>query len=90
MNIYVINLVVNAKNTDVYDKVALNKYPIIIKCKSEDELKEILVQEQANTFIQQNIKSQKIFDNAQWFIRKIYNDQVEEFILNIPDINTYC
>lgn len=90
MNIYVINLVVNAKNTDVYDKVALNKYPIIIKCKSEDELKEILTQEQANTFIQQNIKSQKIFDNAQWFVRKIYNDQIEEFILNIPDINTYC
>ena len=40
MNIYTLNLVVNTKNTDIYDKVALNKFPMIIKCKSEEELKE--------------------------------------------------
>lgn len=89
MKIYVVNLVVNAKNTDVYDKVALNKFPVVIKCKDRDELKNILGQEQATDFIKNNIKSQKIFDMSQWFIREIYKDNVEEFILDVQDTNIY-
>ena len=47
MKTYAVNLVVDTKNTDIYDKVALNKFPIIIKCKTESELKDILSQELA-------------------------------------------
>ena len=68
MKIYVVNLVVNAKNTDIYDKVSLNKYPIVIKCNAEHELKKILNQDTAKQFLLDNIKSQKIYETAQWYI----------------------
>ena len=87
MKTYVVNLVVDTKNTDIYDKVALNKFPIIIKCKTEAELKEILTQEMAQTFIQDHIKSQRVFDSAEWFIRCIYEKDVREIVWRVSELN---
>lgn len=87
MKTYVVNLVVDTKNTDIYDKVALNKFPIIIKCKTEAELKEILTQEMAQTFIQDHIKSQRVFDSAEWFVRCIYEDNVREIVWKVSELN---
>jgi hypothetical protein len=87
MKTYAVNLVVDTKNTDIYDKVALNKFPIIIKCKTEAELKEILSQELAQKFIQDHIKSQRVFDTAEWFIRCIYEENVREIIWKVTDTN---
>ena len=87
MKTYAVNLVVDTKNTDIYDKVALNKFPIIIKCKTEAELKEILSQELAQKFIQDHIKSQRVFDSAEWFIRCIYDENVREIIWKVTDTN---
>ena len=87
MKTYAVNLVVDTKNTDIYDKVALNKFPIIIKCKTEAELKEILSQELAQKFIQDHIKSQRVFDTAEWFIRCIYDENVREIIWKVTDTN---
>ena len=83
MKTYVANLVVDTKNTDIYDKVALNKFPIIIKCKTEAELKEILSQELAQKFIQEHIKSKRVLDSAEWFIRCIYEEEVREIVWKI-------
>jgi hypothetical protein len=87
MKTYVVNLVVDTKNTDIYDKVALNKFPIIIKCKTESELKDILSQELAQKFIQDHIKSQRVFDSAEWFVRCIYEDNVREIVWKVSDLN---
>lgn len=87
MKTYVVNLVVDTKNTDIYDKVALNKFPIIIKCKTEAELKEILTQEMAQTFIQDHIKSQRVFDSAEWFVRCIYENDVREIVWKVSELN---
>ena len=87
MKTYAVNLVVDTKNTDIYDKVALNKFPIIIKCKTEAELKEILSQELAQKFIQDHIKSQRVFDSAEWFVRCIYEENVREIVWKITDTN---
>ena len=87
MKTYVINLVVDTKNTDIYDKVALNKFPIVIKCKTEAELKEILNQELAQKFIQDHIKSQRVLDSAEWFVRCVYEDSVKEIVWKISDIS---
>lgn len=87
MKTYAVNLVVDTKNTDIYDKVALNKFPIIIKCKTEAELKEILSQELAQKFIQDHIKSQRVFDSAEWFIRCIYDENVREIVWKVTDTN---
>ena len=41
MNTYVINICVDTKTTDIYDKVAVNKFPIIILAKNETNLIEM-------------------------------------------------
>ena len=87
MKTYVVNLVVDTKNTDIYDKVALNKFPIIIKCKTEAELKDILTQDIAQQFLQNNIKSQRVFDTAEWFVRCIYENDVREIIWKVSELN---
>jgi hypothetical protein len=87
MKTYVVNLVVDTKNTDIYDKVALNKFPIIIKCKAEAELKDILSQELAQKFIQDHIKSQRVFDSAEWFVRCVYEDDVREIVWKVSELN---
>lgn len=87
MKTYAINLVVDTKNTDIYDKVALNKYPIIIQCKTEAELKEMLSGVDVNDYINNQIKSQRVLDTAEWMIRSIYpNNEVRELIWKVSDM----
>lgn len=87
MKTYVINLVVDTKNTDMYDKVSLNKFPIIIKCKTEAELKDYLCDERAIDFIKNKIKSQRVFDSAEWMIRSIYqNGEIREIVWKVPEL----
>lgn len=87
MKTYVVNLVVDTKNTDIYDKVALNKFPIIIKCKTEAELKDILTQDIAQQFLYNNIKSQRVFDTAEWFVRCVYENDVREIVWKVSELN---
>lgn len=87
MKTYAINLVVDTKNTDIYDKVALNKFPIIVRCKAEAELKDMLASESTKEFIKEHIKSKKVFDSAMWNIRSIYPDgTVRELIWEIDEL----
>jgi hypothetical protein len=85
IKIYAVNLVVDTKNTDIYDKVALNKYPIIIRCKNEAQLKELLASEEIMGFVQKVIKSQRVFDSAEWMIRSIYSDKTLEIIWKLSE-----
>lgn len=88
MKTYVLNLVVDTKNTDIYDKVALNKFPIIIQCKTEAELKEILLQKDIHEYINTQIKSQRVLDTAEWMIRSIYPDnEIREIIWKVSDLD---
>lgn len=87
MKNYAVNLVVDTKHTDIYDKVALNKFPIIVQCKTENELKSILSNEQTIQFVKGLIKSKSVFDTAFWNIRTIYdNDEVRELVWKVPDM----
>lgn len=87
MKLYAINLVVDTKNTDIYDKVALNKFPIIAKCKTEDELKDVLSADETVSFIKHNIKSKRVYDTALWMIRGINdNGEIEEKIWSVNDL----
>ena len=36
--IFAVNLTVDTKTTDLYDKVAVNKYPVIVICNDDKEL----------------------------------------------------
>ena len=64
MKTYAVNLVVDTKTTDIYDKVALNKFPIIVQCKTESELKDILSNDDTFEFVKQLIKSKRVYESA--------------------------
>lgn len=83
---YTINLVVDTKVTDIYDKVALNKFPIVIFCDNEGELKEMLSSDDVQNYVKQYIKSPKIFNSAQWYIRSINYEGPVELIWNVRDM----
>ena len=88
MKTYAINLVTSTKTTDIYDKVAVNKFPIIVRCKTESELKDMLNSEQSNNFVKNMLRTQNLFNEAQWCIRSIYpNGSVQELNWNVSEIN---
>lgn len=88
MKTYAINLVTITKNTDLYDKVAVNKFPIIVRCKSEFELKNILNDDKSNEFVKRMLRTQKLFDEALWCIRSIYPDgTVQELNWKVAELN---
>lgn len=90
MKTYAINLVTDTKTTDIYDKVALNKFPIIVRCKTESELKDILSSEETNEFVRRNIRTKTIFDASVWMIRSIYPDgEVRELSWGVPELNIF-
>lgn len=87
MKNYAINLIVDTKNTDIYDKVALNKFPIIVQCKTEDELKNILSGEETKEFVKKLIKSKSVFDTSFWNVRTIYSDgNIREIVWKVSDM----
>lgn len=81
MKTYAINLIVDTKNTDIYDKVALNKFPIVVYCKNESELKQNLSEKpEIIDYVKQVIKSQRVFDTAEWNVRSIYYTENDMYV----------
>lgn len=88
MKTYAINLVTDTKNTDIYDKVALNKFPIIVTCKTESELKGILSSTESTNFVKKLVKNKRVYNASVWMIRSIYeNGTVRELSWKVPDLN---
>lgn len=78
MKIYAINLTVDTKTTDLYDQVAINKYPIIVLCKDEQELWSKLATEETEIWIKHNVRTQRLFDSAYFHIREINGSEVKD------------
>jgi hypothetical protein len=80
MNTYAVNLTVDTKTTDLYDQVAINKYPIIVLCKDEKELWDKLSSQDTTNWVRANVKTQRLFDSAYFHIREI----------NVGEVNDIC
>lgn len=78
MKIYAINLTVDTKTTDLYDQVAINKYPVIVLCKDEQELWDKLASEDTSIWVKQNVRTQRLFDTAYFHIREINGIDVKD------------
>ena len=85
MCIYAVNLTVDTKTTDLYDKVAVNKYPVIVICKDEKELIEKLSSEETKNWIKNNIRTQHLYDSAFFHIREIKHNNVKELCYKVSD-----
>jgi hypothetical protein len=85
--IYALNIVTVTKSTDVYDAVAVNKYPLLITCEKE-EFEQFLKSERMVEFCKQYIKSKNLYDHSKFYVRAIDDEQditVENIILNVSD-----
>lgn len=85
MKTYAVNLTVDTKTTDLYDQVAINKYPIIVMCKDEEELWEKLSSQDVSNWIRQNVRTQKLFDSAYYHIREL-NDDVKNICWKVDSL----
>lgn len=87
MKIYAINLCTNTKNTDRYDKVAVNKFPMLIRCENFDALKSILESDETSQFIKDLLKQKHLYETAVFYIREIDKNTINEFCLNVIELN---
>lgn len=90
MNVYAINIVTSTKNKEFYERVAVNEYPLIIHCESDDRLKEILTN--MVNYIRNILKTEIIYNHAVYMIRKIVynhsNCKVEEIKWNVKEVTS--
>jgi hypothetical protein len=86
MKLYAINLTVDTKTTDLYDQVAVNKYPIIAMCKDENELWGKLSSQDTSNWIRQNVRTQRLFDSAYYHIREISGENVIDICWKVDSL----
>ena len=86
MRTYAVNLTVDTKTTDLYDQVAVNKYPIIVLCKDETELWDKLSSQDTSNWIRQNVRTQRLFDTAYFHIREIDNENVKDICWKVDSL----
>lgn len=86
MKQYAINLTVDTKTTDIYDQVAVNKYPVIVICNNEEELWEKLSCHDTINWVRNNIRIQRIFDSAYFHIREIDGDNVKDICWKVDSL----
>lgn len=86
MKLYAINLTVDTKTTDLYDQVAVNKYPIIAMCKDENELWEKLSSQDTSNWIRQNVRTQRLFDSAYYHIREISGENAIDICWKVDSL----
>lgn len=85
MKIYIINIVTTTKNKDLYDLVAVNEYPIVIRCVDEDRLKDILRGEEFTSRIKDELKTKNLYDQGIYYIRELLDDSTNDFTLSVPE-----
>ena len=86
MKTYTINLCTDTKNTDRYDKVAVNKFPIIMKCSDVDELKKYLGNEETANYVKSMLKQKHLYETAVFYITEIDGNSINELTLSVVEL----
>jgi hypothetical protein len=86
MNVYAVNLTVDTKTTDIYDKVAVNKFPVIVLCKDEQELWEKLNCQETKDWVRSNIRTKHLYDTAFFHIREVSNENVRDICWKLDSL----
>lgn len=87
MKIYVINITTTTKNKELYERVSVNEYPLVIYCENEDRLKYIL--STRTDYIRNILKTETLYNHALYMIREIDMDNIYEirnFEYKVKDI----
>ena len=89
--LYSANICTVTKPNDMFEMVAVNKYPIFVECANDDDFFEMLKKDDINTFISNNLKTLFLFNNAKMCVRAINErtDEHYEFEFDIKDRFTF-
>lgn len=87
--IFAVNLTVDTKTTDLYDKVAVNKYPVIVICNDDKELWNKLSDNTSILWVKENIRNSKLFESAYFHIRAIKDENINEFTWKVSSLFNY-
>lgn len=83
--IYVINIVTNAREGDAYDRVAINKWPIIYKTSKNPDV--FIYSNQMTSQLQFLIKNDTIKNNASVYIRALHDDMTyDDYEYSVKEI----
>ena len=83
---YSINICVATAGHDRYDKVAINKYPMVVLGR-ESDLKNQLRSDAIRSYIKTNIRSKEIYDTAEFYIMHLKRDNtVDKFVIPVPEL----
>lgn len=89
MNTYTINVCVDTKTTDLYDKVAVNKFPLLITCQDDERLKYILNDHDIKLYVK-NLISERLYNTAKYHIIRIREGDTyfedDKIIWDVKDI----
>jgi len=72
-----INLCVPTLGHDKYDKVAVNKFPIIVLGR-ESDLINMLSSDKVKDWVLHTIRDPELFKEAEWFIQHLHRDNTVE------------
>jgi hypothetical protein len=86
MKTYAVNLTVDTKTTDLYDQVAVNKYPVIVLCENSDELWDWLKSQETANWVRTNIRQKHLYESAYFYIREISEDNVKDLQWKVTSI----
>ena len=85
MKTFTINIVTATKTKELYELVAVNEYPIVVHCSSEERLREILRGEKFVSQIKKELKTKTLYDQGIYYIREILKDTVRDFTYKVSD-----
>ena len=85
MNTFIINIVTTTKTKELYELVAVNEYPIVVRCENEERLQEILKGEAFTSRIKDELKTKTLYDQGLYYIREILKDSTKDFTYKVPD-----
>ena len=89
MNIYTINIIVNTKKdtSKLYDKVSINKFPIIITAESEED---IYTNTDLWTALKDMFIDESVYNTAEFYIRSIDESfNINEITKSLKEIKTF-
>ena len=83
---YSINICVATAGHDRYDKVAINKYPVVVLGR-ESDLKTQLQSDTIRSYIKTNIRSKEIYDTAEFYIMHLKRDNTaDKMIIPVSEL----
>lgn len=83
---YSINICVATAGHDRYDKVAINKHPMIVLGR-ESDLRNQLRSETVRGYIKNNIRSKEIYDSAEFYIMHLKRDNtVDKLVIPVSEL----